>query len=61
MTGTPLTIGMMPSHPGAIMREKIRAASDGITKESNALAVSQIKLIMVINLYGHNQGYLQLH
>ena len=25
MNGTPLTIGMMPSHPGAIVRDEILA------------------------------------
>ena len=50
MTGTPLTIGMMPSHPGAIMREEICTASDYSTRKAHALTVSTTIRISVHNI-----------
>ncbi len=46
MTGAPLAIGMMPSHPGAIVREEILAPLNlNVAKAAEALGVRRATLL----------------
>ncbi len=50
MTEAPLTIGMMPSHPGAIVREEILAPLHlNVTKAAKALGVRRATLSDLVN------------
>jgi antitoxin HigA-1 len=50
MTDAPLTTGMMPSHPGAILREEILAPLGlNITKTAKALGVRRATLSDLLN------------
>jgi antitoxin HigA-1 len=50
MTDTPLAIGMMPSHPGAIVREEILASLNlNVTGAAKALGVRRATLSDLVN------------
>jgi antitoxin HigA-1 len=50
MTDTPLAIGMMPSHPGAIVREEILATLHlNVTKAAKVLGVRRATLSDLVN------------
>ncbi len=50
MTDAPLSIGMMPSHPGAIVREEILAPLGlNVTKAAKALGVRRATLSDLLN------------
>lgn len=50
MTDAPLNIGMMPSHPGAILREEILAPLNlNVTKAAKALGVRRATLSDLLN------------
>lgn len=50
MTETPITIGIMPSHPGAIVREEILAPLNlNVTKAAKALGVRRATLSDLLN------------
>jgi hypothetical protein len=50
MTDAPHTIGMMPSHPGAILREEILAPLKlNVTKAAKALGVRRATLSDLLN------------
>lgn len=50
MTDAPPTIGMMPSHPGAIVREEILAPLGlNVTKAAKALGVRRATLSDLLN------------
>ena len=50
MTDEPITIGMMPSHPGAIVREEILAPLNlSVTKAAKALGVRRATLSDLLN------------
>jgi antitoxin HigA-1 len=50
MTDTPLTIGMMPSHPGAIVREEILGPLNlNVTGAAKALGVRRATLSDLVN------------
>ena len=50
MNGTPLTIGMMPSHPGAIVREEILAPLKlNVTRAAEALGIRRATLSDLLN------------
>ncbi len=50
MTDTPLTIGMIPSHPGAIVREEILGPLNlNVTGAAKALGVRRATLSDLVN------------